>query len=364
MNAITSASRLTQKVVLGALAAITAGCSAAHNGLPYATLGSSAVDMAAGREQVTLAQFADLPEKDRGYIPTAVTSGPEGSLWVAESIDQDSGENAVVEIATSGKDEGRFYYGGLTSQGADFRGIAAGSDGALWITDDYNDQILRMTTRGAYTGSRLNGTEPLGIVAGPDKALWFTALNGSGSEIGRITTGFKTTYYPATGGALDITVGPDKALWFTEYYGNGIGRITTDGKVTEFTKGISRGAYPDSIAAGPDGALWFTEYYGERIGRITTSGKVTEYSRGTLSGEHPLGIVAGPDGAMWFTGTRNYGSFRYTTARLGRITMSGDIVQFDKDLTQSSNPTAIVQGPDRKLWFVESEADQMGRASL
>jgi streptogramin lyase len=356
--------RFSLAVALGAFGAVAAGCSAAHYGPPYSAIGLTSQDVAAAKEQVTIVQFADLPKRGRGYLPTAITSGPDGSLWAVDTIDQDSGENAVVKIATSGKQEHKFDYGGLTSEGADFMGIATGPDGALWITDSYNYQILRMTTNGTYTGYALNGTTPLGIVSGPDNALWFTALNSSGSEIGRITTDFKTTYYPATGGALGITVGPDKALWFTEYYGNGIGRITTDGKVTEFTKGISGGAYPDSIAAGPDGALWFTEYQGDRIGRITTSGKVTEYSRGVLSGEHLAGIAAGPDGAMWFTGTRNYGSHSYSTARLGRITMSGNIVQFDKGLTASSDPTAIVLGPDRKLWFVESATDQIGRASL
>jgi hypothetical protein len=358
--------RLSLGFALGAFGAVTAGCSAAHYGPPQAAISAATQDGAAAKERVTIAQFADLPKRGRGYLPTAVASGPDGSLWVADTIDQDSGENAVVKIATSGKQQHAFDYGGLTSEGADFMGIAAGPDGDLWVTDVYNNQILRMTTTGTYTGYSLNGTEPLAIVAGPDKALWFTARNGTGtgSQIGRITTHFKATYYTAQGGVLGITAGPDNALWFTEESGNAIGRITTDGKVTEFTKGISAGADPYSIATGPDDALWFTEYQGGRIGRITTAGKVTEYSRGILSGEHPSGIAAGPDGAMWFTETRSDGSRDYDAARLARITMSGNIVEFDKGLTSASNPTAIVQGPDRNLWFVESGDDEMGRASL
>ena len=60
---------------------------------------------------------------------------------------------------------------------------------------------------------------------------------------------------------------------------------------------------PLGIAAGPDGALWFTESAAPgRIGRITTEGDITEYSNGLLLISNPWFISAGPDGNMWFTG--------------------------------------------------------------
>ena len=243
--------------------------------------------------------------------------------------------------------------------------ITAGPDGALWITDTYNGQILRMTTTGTYAGYALTNLSPQNIVAGPDKALWFTAQSvGNESEIGRITTDFKLNQYPANGGPYGITVGPDKALWFTEESANAIGRITTKGKVTNYTKGITAGSEPFSIAAGPDGALWFTEYMGGRIGRITTAGKVTEYSRDITPTEYPFGIAAGPDGAMWFTESESYGSGYSDAAKIGRITTSGKITEYEKGLTSKSDPTAIVQGPDHDMWFVESAANKTGRASL
>ena len=73
------------------------------------------------------------------------------------------------------------------------------------------------------------------MVSGPDGALWFTE-NGN-NQIGRITTAGDFTEYPiptATSGPFGIASGPDGALWFTENAGNKIGRIATDGTVTEF----------------------------------------------------------------------------------------------------------------------------------
>jgi hypothetical protein len=63
-----------------------------------------------------------------------------------------------------------------------------------------------------------------------------------------------------------IVAGPDGALWFT--YGNKIGRITTDGVITEYPLPIAEKRQLRDIAVGPDSALWYTDWH-NKIGRIT-----------------------------------------------------------------------------------------------
>ena len=79
-----------------------------------------------------------------------------------------------------------------------------------------------MATRFLSTGDR-----PAAIAAGPDGALWLT--NAGSNSIGRITTGGQVTDY--TGPGIDvpggIVAGPDEAMWFTHSQNSGIGRITT-----------------------------------------------------------------------------------------------------------------------------------------
>ena len=71
----------------------------------------------------------------------------------------------------------------------------------------------------------------------------------------------------------------------------------------KFSDDLTMNSRPLGIAAGPDGALWFTESAAPgRIGRITTEGDITEYSNGLLLISNPWFISAGPDGNMWFTG--------------------------------------------------------------
>jgi virginiamycin B lyase len=69
-------------------------------------------------------------------------------------------------------------------------------------------------------------------------------------------------------GPSGITAGADGALWFTEIYSNGkIGRITTEGAVSEYSPPTLNGT-PYWITTGPDGALWFAEYTADKIGQI------------------------------------------------------------------------------------------------
>jgi virginiamycin B lyase len=350
--------------------ALASGCTNGTSGTavpPAVSVARNETSPAKVRDFVKIREFADLPQYGSSYYhPSAVTAGPDGELWVTDTIDQDFGDNVVVAIATSGVQQHAYYYTGLATQGASFQDIAEGSDGALWITDEYNGQIVRMTKQGAYTGFLLqNYSAPGGIAGGPDKALWFTQDSGTrGPGIGRITTNGHMKVYSVPAYALDITAGPDGALWFTEPRNDRIGRITTRGKITEYSRGITAGSEPYSIASGPDGALWFTERAGGRIGRITTAGKVTEYSRGVTPTEHPFDLAAGPDGAVWFTEYETYGSYQTRAAKIGRITMQGQINEYSKGLDPRAAPTGIAAGPDGRIWFVESFTDRTGRVRI
>ncbi len=104
-----------------------------------------------------------------------------------------------------------------------------------------------------------------------------------------------------------LCAGPDGNLWFTEHFANEIGRITTNGTITDYLI-PSYSSGPADITAGPDGNLWFTENYidANRIGRITPAGEISEFPL-PAKDRFPDGITAGPDGNVWFTERRHIG---------------------------------------------------------
>jgi virginiamycin B lyase len=66
---------------------------------------------------------------------------------------------------------------------------------------------------------------------------------------------------------------------------------------------------------------------------------------------------------MWFTEYETVGSYHVSASKIGRITMNGNITEYAK-IDQSSAPTTIVQGPDKNMWFVETNANRTGRVAL
>ncbi|WP_197704790.1 virginiamycin B lyase family protein [Mycobacteroides stephanolepidis] len=281
--------------------------------------------------------------------PATITTGPDGNLWFTQLLG-----NRIGRITPDGNIT-EFRSGLSRFSGPDR--ITTGPDGNLWFTQLLGNRIGRITPDGHITefGGLSAYSGPFGIAAGPDGNLWFTQTFGN--KIGRITPEGNVTEFPAGPNRLamptDIVAGPDGNLWYTERFG-GIGRITPRGDVTTFTD-VTFGAGSVNITVGPDDALWFVETFANKIGRITTDGEISEYSQGISKGAMPVSITTGPDGNLWFT--------QYVGARIGRITPSGDISE-PVSLSALRMPDGITLGPDGALWCVEVLGSRVNRFDI
>jgi streptogramin lyase len=241
-----------------------------------------------------------------------------------------------------------------------------GRTGTLWYDpqtfalDEFDMPALRLVMRRianpsatAALPTRINSSGPLGIAVGPDGNLWFS--ESSAGRIGRITTAGAITEFSK--GLSDdsspqgVAKSPEDYLWFADQSGNRIGRITPAGVITQFQMGAATG--PAEVAVGSDRNLWFTENQGNQIGRITAAGAISEFSKGLEVISHPAGIAAGPDGNVWFTDDGSN--------RIGRITSAGGITEFSTGLSTNSGVLGIAAGPDGNLWFAENRGNRIGR---
>ena len=139
---------------------------------------------------------------------------------------------------------------------------------------------------------------PRAIALGGDGNIWFGEF--AGGKIGRITPQGVITEFPIPtpdSGPRALAAGPDGNIWFSEFNASKIGRITPDGKITEFDMPRPNSG-PGDITAGADGNMWFLELNGQmdgrkvdgnRVGRITMDGKITEFqipSHDRLADQH------------------------------------------------------------------------------
>jgi streptogramin lyase len=228
--------------------------------------------------------------------PGSITAGPDGNIWFT---------NGGSDVGVSG------VYGGQI------------------------DRITPTGAVSEYQIPSPN-SQPDDLVAGPDGNLWFTESTVHGGVIGRVTPGGTITTFVLPEGheqvseTFGIAVGGDDALWFAdqlrgpEPWTSRIGRITPAGDISYFAIPTPE-VQADDIALGADGDMWFTaggssrqrpgSASGAEIGRITSDGHVSEFA---VDGE-PNEIVRGPQNDMLFT------SFTATENKIGRITTSGKV---------------------------------------
>ena len=130
----------------------------------------------------------------------------------------------------------------------------------------------RFSRRGGCAASGVNATPSLtagSAAASPD--VGGTHVQG---VYRRTTPGF-----PSSAFAADITPVPNGTMWFTDGgAAPAIGRISAAGTIKEFRNGLMPYAKPFRIALGADGNMWFSDAGNLAIGRITPNGKLSEFS--------------------------------------------------------------------------------------
>jgi len=99
--------------------------------------------------------------------------------------------------------------------------------------------------------------------------------------------------------------------------------------------------------------MWFTEITGNKIGRITRTGNIVEFDIPTAA-SGPVGICKGTDDCLWFV--------EIIANKIEKITTTGEFIEYPL-LTENAKPHAIASGNDGDIWFTEWGSNKIGRIS-
>jgi streptogramin lyase len=345
---------------------------------------SATIGATASGATVDPAQFVPTPHVFASFSATgvgpasllAITSGPDGNVWVTTTQGA-GGIDAIVRLTATGT-PAVFDHANtpaLTDDSA-YDAIVEDSAGNVWFTENNANQIGEIP-RGTAPGGTVReyGVTGLGtfcpekIVAGNNSDLWFTS--NCSNLIGNITTAGTLTgpaFAEAAGNNQSLLLSKiDGKLYVVDRYDQAIDRYAISGhsvgspQIATVPDNTIRGtAWPNynlsGIAQTSDGQLWFSNdtCTPNTIGAMTpfSTASIREYTSATGSDE-PNAMVVAPDGNTIFLALANHPQIERVENNGPGVAPTLDLYAVEtrtpNDVFQSS--VGIVIGPNGNLWI-------------
>ena len=320
-------------------------------GLAVAALLGSAVPVSAQQSDPAITGFP-VGSPSQITLIGSLRSGPDGALWFTWLQDEPTGAKpGLGRITTSGVVT---QWPAPTSWSGPGLGSLIAGAGSIWTADNHDNKhfIGQWNVNGTLVKEYALTAWAYGLTWGPDNALWFSGAGSiqptgvTNSYIGRLAMDGTVTTYPMpdpSNLASDITLGSDGAFWFVEEPGANAGRVTTGGVFTEYPIPGDPGNLltqfgNQTITLASDGAVWLTTGLLPSLTRVSPTGNISNFP---VPAGGPNSLTTGPDGNLWFAANNG----------IGRMTLSGETVNYPLPDALSLRPTVITSGPDGKLWF-------------
>jgi sugar lactone lactonase YvrE len=212
------------------------------------------------------------------------------NMWV---VNGGGAPGSVTELSPSGATMGTYSVGNYPD------GIAY--DGTnTWVPNSGGTTVTKLSPAGATLGTYPVGSGP-GAIAFDGTNMWVANYSaGASASVTELSPSGATVGTYAAGSNPAAIAFDGTNMWVTNLFNNSITELSPTGTTLHTYQIPTSDSRPEFITLGADGAMWFTEINGNNVGRITSDGTITEIPVPTPSGE-PLGITKGPDGNIWFT---------------------------------------------------------------
>ncbi|MFI0742250.1 RICIN domain-containing protein [Streptomyces sp. NPDC021100] len=246
------------------------------------------------------------------------------------------GEHSDPPISTfAGAGAGTFGGDGGPATAAQLQypvGVAVDGTGAVYIADQHNHRVRKVTTDGKISTYAGTGAGTFGGDGGPATAAQLQ--------------------YP-----LGVAVDSTGSLYIADQHNHRVRKVTTDGKISTYAGtgagtfggdgGLATAAqlqYPAAVAVDSTGTVYIADRYNQRVRKVTADGKISTYAgagAGTFGGDggpataaqlnYPAGVAVDSTGSLYIADVNNHRVRKVTTdgkistyAGAGAGTFSGD----------------------------------------
>lgn len=294
----------------------------------------------------------------RFEYPTGVTTDSQGNVYVTDNdnatVRKITPAGVVTTLAGMAGQYGSQDGTGSAARFNDLSGIAVDATGTLFVTDDNNTNVRKITSAGVVTtlagmvanSGNTNGTggdarfdSPYGLTVDASGSIYIMDVNNY--QVRKATSAGVVTTYAGTGisgvvngpaadarfgYALDVAADASGNVYVADTYKNIIRKISSGGEVSTFagvagsygsadgTGADARFNTPMGVAAGADGTVYVADFSDSTIRKITPAGEVT-----TLAGQP--GFYGNADG----TGA----GARFSQPQDVAVSASGDVYVAD-----------------------------------
>jgi DNA-binding beta-propeller fold protein YncE len=208
----------------------------------------------------------------QSFLPQALAVSPDGGVYYVTRF----GPNGDV-IRFSSPDSCGFTEVGTASQFTIDYGVVVAPDGSVFISDFYNDNILKFGPDGSFI--KKWGTQGNGV---PDPGI----CSGSGGQVGCDAQFNHPKGLAIFGGELLLVAdsGNNRIQGF-DLNGNFLGAIGSQGT------GQWQFNSPDGIAVGPHGNVYISDTGNNRVEKFSVDdGTLSQIDNGTLSSPEGLSV--------------------------------------------------------------------------
>lgn len=308
------------------------------------------------------------------YVGSSMTFDKWGNLWSVE-------EAAVLRLSANG--ELRRFSNGISIDGvvpSNPYAIASGKNGDFWFSDGSNGRIGRLNLQGNISefeiGNQREELKPISYLNSDN--IWFSSIYrvGNLSENGQkyfVNDSLATDYVSCQ----NSTRSNANYLWIGVKNDHTMGRLSLDRSFSVTSLGVPSGFYIVDCVINHDGSVWFSETKASidlangKIIRVGQDGVVKEFV-GFSQGIQPEFLTLGSDGSVWFIGRSQLkwvqgtnGNSNYFTSPsvIGKISATGEVVEFGKDRFDMAYIEGITLNIDGNIWFTERERKRIGKIS-